>query len=275
MLFTFSSFANPFTQKENSPVPVQHGKTDERITKGMRFLSEKLASYIEGWKNNHSLKFIALTLLISFAFGFVHALAPGHRKIVVFTYFLSKKAKVYEPAFLGLLLASLHAFSALVIMIIFKRLSGAISVSTNNATLYMEGVTFVVLILLSVYGVLEAIISFFNAPESKEKKLKITAILLSGLYPCPAAMLVLVFAVNLQVFSLGVFAILALSLGMSVPIIISGYLAWAGRTAIFQKLIKNKQKLSLVANSLQLIAFSFLLIISTKIALPFICGLFR
>lgn len=273
LLFFGTVFANPFTQKENSPAPVQMEQPSETVVNGMRFLSGQLAQYIEAWKTEPSASLLFITLGIAFAYGFIHALAPGHRKIVVFTFFLSRNAHAYEPAVLGLTLAALHAFSSLVLMLIFKTISGAISVTANNAGVYMEGMTFIILILLSLYGIVEAIFSI-RKKTTEEKNIKRTAIMLSSLYPCPAAMLILVFTTNMQVFSLGVAALIALSLGMSVPIIVSGYAAWAGRTALFNHIRENKRMLTAVAAILQITAFSFLLFISLKIAYPFIRGLF-
>lgn len=270
-----SIFANPFTQKKDSPEPVQREQANEGVIKAMRYLSDRLAFYIEAWKSHNDFKFLAITLLISFVFGFVHALAPGHRKMLAFTYFLSRKAVIFEPALLGLALAILHVFSALFIMLIFKGVSGALSVATNNTSIYLEGMSFIVLIILSIYGIFEAIFSLISKEKNDKKNIKISAILLSSLYPCPAAMLILVFAINLEVFALGILAIISLSLGMSIPIIISGYLAWGGRTVVFKKFQNKEKSLKILTSLLQIVAFSVLLVISVKIALPFIVGLFR
>lgn len=275
----FSLFANPFTQKKSSPTPVQQNAPSENIVKGMRFLSERLAFYIEAWEKHGELKMLFTIFAIAFAFGFVHALAPGHRKVVVFSHFLSREANWHEPAILGFCLAALHALSSLVLMLIFRGISGAVSVLANDASIYMEGITFIVLIVLSLYEIVEALISLFSKQtcekKSHEKNLKFSGIVLSAIYPCPAAMLIAVFATNLDAFSTGCFAIFALSIGMSLPIIAAGYLAWAGRTAVFSKLRENEKKIKILTSLIQIFAFLLLLILSLKIALPFIVGLFK
>ena len=273
-MLMITASANPFLKNKNSPTPVQQRQPSQTVVSGMRYLSGQLASYIEAWKTKPSAALLCMTLAISFAYGFIHALAPGHRKFVVFTYFLSRKAKAHEPALLGLALALIHACASLVLMTIFKTVSGAVSAAVNNTSVYMEGITFLVLIVLSVYGIIEAAISL-RKKSSAEKTIKITALLLSAMYPCPAAMLILVFAINLQVFSLGVFALIALSLGMSLPIIASGYAAWAGRTALFNRIRENERLLTIIAAVLQIVAFLLLLIISLNIAMPFILGAFH
>ena len=87
-MLMITASANPFLQNKNSPTPIQ--QRSQTVVSGMRYLSGQLASYIEAWKTKPSAALLCMTLAISFAYGFIHALAPGHRKIVVFTYFLSR-----------------------------------------------------------------------------------------------------------------------------------------------------------------------------------------
>lgn len=88
-------------------------------------------------------------------------------------------------------------------------------------------------------------------------------------------MLVLVLAVSLNLLALGIFAVIAMSVGMSIPIIASGYLAWAGRTGLFYKLKGKERIIALIGSILQIAAYGFLLYISVRTALPFILSLFR
>ncbi|UTC62741.1 hypothetical protein E4O05_02245 [Treponema sp. OMZ 787] len=268
-------FANPFTGKKNSPVPVYQGQPSENILHGQRILNQKLGDYISSWKENKNFDILVSILAISFLYGLVHAAGPGHRKTIIFSFYLTKESNGLEPLFTGLALAGMHGGAAIILMMIFKGLSGAILSRSNNAMIYMEGISFLILIVLSLYGIIDAVKDINTKKDSNHKKLKLGAILISGIYPCPAAMLVLVLAVSLDILALGIFAAIAMSLGMSIPIIASGYLAWAGRTSLFYRL-KNKERLVAITGSiLQIGAYGFLLYISLKTALPFILSLFR
>ena len=266
-------FANPLTGNKKSPVPVYQAKPSEAILQGQRFLNNKLGDYIASWKEHKSMSVLFSILGISFLYGLIHAAGPGHRKTVVFSFYLTRAAKPIEPFLTGLALAAAHGGAAGLLMLIFKGVSGAISVKTNNAAIYMEGISFFVLIILSIYGIIDAILELKIKKPNGTKPLKLGAILLSGIYPCPAAMLVLILSVSLDVAGLGFWAVTALSLGMSVPIIASAYLAWAGRTGLFFKL-KNKERAAALTGAIfQIIGYAFLLFFSIKTALPFIMGL--
>ncbi|UTC75036.1 hypothetical protein E4O03_12790 [Treponema sp. OMZ 792] len=268
-------FANPFTGKKNSPVPVYQGQPPENILKGQRILNQKLGDYISSWKENKDFDVLLSILAISFLYGLVHAAGPGHRKTIIFSFYLTKESTSLEPLFTGLALAGMHGGAAIVLMMIFKGLSGAILSRSNDTMIYMEGISFLILIILSLYGIIDAVKDINTQKDSNHKKLKLGAILISGIYPCPAAMLVLVLAVSLDILALGIFAAIAMSLGMSIPIIASGYLAWAGRTSLFYKLKDKERLVGLIGSILQIGAYGFLLYISVKTALPFILSLFR
>ncbi len=268
-------FANPFTGNKKSPTPVQRKAPSDTIINQQRTLNTKLGEYIAGWKNDKTPAVMLSILGLSFLYGLLHAAGPGHRKTVLFSFYLTRDAKPFEPLISGLLLALFHAGTAVVLMFVFKGATGAISVNSNNAMIYLEGITFLILIFLALYGIADAIHDLLSKKQETHKNLKLGAILLSGLYPCPAAMLVLVFAVNLSVLRLGIISVIAMSVGMAVPITVSGYLAWAGRTGLFHKLKSNERLVGIIAASLQIIGFSFLLIFSVKISLPFIIGLLK
>ena len=275
VLLSFLLFANPFSSKKKSPSPVFQGKPPEHILKTQRILNEKLGNYITDWKENRNLNIFFSVLALSFLYGIIHAAGPGHRKTVVFSFYLTKEAEPLEPLMTSLFLAGIHGGTAIAIMLIFKGISGAVSANSNNTVIYMEGISFIILIILAVYGILDTVFDIIKKKHAEHKKIKLGAILLSGMYPCPAAMLILVLAVSLDVFFLGFCAVIVLSIGMSVPIIICAYSAWAGRTGLFYKLKNNGKILILISGSLQIIGYGLLLFISVKTALPFILSLWK
>lgn len=267
--------ANPFTGKKTSPSPVYQGQPSENILNGQRILNQKLGDYIAEWKEHKNLSILLSILGIAFLYGLIHAAGPGHRKTVIFSFYLTKEAKSFEPLFIGLALAGMHGGAAVILMLIFKGLSGAILSRSNDTMIYMEGFSFLILIILSIYGIIDSIKDMCIKKNSNHKKLKLVAVLFSGIYPCPAAMLVLVLAVNLNILMLGIFAVISMSLGMSIPIIASAYLAWAGRTGLFYKLKSKERLVAITGSILQIGAYLFLMYISIKTALPFILSLFR
>lgn len=275
LIYLLPVSANPFTGTKDSPTPVYQGKPSESVLKGQRILNQKLGDYIALWKDHKNFSVLISILGLSFLYGIIHAAGPGHRKTVVFSFYLTRKASSIEPLLTGLTLAAVHGGTAGIIMLIFSGVSGAISAATNDTAIYMEGFSFFVLIILSFYGIIDGILDLKSKKSGEYKPLKLGAVIISGMYPCPAAMFILVLSVSLKVPGLGFLAVAALSFGMSIPIIAAAYLAWAGRTGLFYKL-KNKEKTVAVAGAvLQISAYIYLFIFSVQTAMPFIMGLLK
>jgi High-affinity nickel-transport protein len=59
---------------------------------------------------------LLIGLLLAFAYGVVHALGPGHGKVVVVSYFLSRDAQIMRGFLMGLQIAIFHVLSAAVMV---------------------------------------------------------------------------------------------------------------------------------------------------------------
>lgn len=275
LIFTTSLFANPFTGNKNSPSPVRQARPNTQIIESQRFLHQQLAQYIDEWSQNRTHKELFVILFFAFLYGIIHAIGPGHRKTVIFSFYIARKAKVLEPLWVSFVLAFSHGGIALLLGLIFKGVAGAMSVNTNDASIYLEGFSFILLIFLSFFSILHVILEHIRNHKSNSKtseRLKLSALLLSGLYPCPAALLVLVLTFALNIVGLGVLAILAMSFGMCIPITVSGYLAWLGRKSLFNNL-KNKKVAGYMSITLELLSYIFLFCFSVYTAMPFILSL--
>ncbi|HKL84819.1 MAG TPA: hypothetical protein VJ861_00625 [Treponemataceae bacterium] len=270
--------ANPFTSSgETEPGAIRTSQTDATLVSAQGKLREELGRAFFKSKNNGSGIFFSGILGIAFLYGLVHALGPGHRKTIVFSLFLAKKARAWEPLGTGLVLSFLHGGSSVVIMLIFRGVTGAISGKTDIVTRYMEGLSYIVLIIVALFLSVLSLRDLFpsNSVSDKPRKIGIGALFLSGLYPCPGAILVLILALTLNRMWTGVFAVFSMSLGMSIPIIFSGYLAWFGRTGLFFGLKKKEAALGRISSSVELLSYLLLLCFSLYMALPFILSFFR
>jgi ABC-type nickel/cobalt efflux system permease component RcnA len=56
-------------------------------------------------------------LLLAFGYGAIHAAGPGHGKLVVMTYFLSRDAKIGRGLLMGAQIAVMHVLSAIVVVV--------------------------------------------------------------------------------------------------------------------------------------------------------------
>ena len=272
------AFANPFTGNKNSPSPVRQQQPSTSIVEGQRFLHQRLGEYIQNWSENATSKDFFLIILFSFLYGVIHAIGPGHRKTVIFSFYITRHSHKLEPLFVAFVLAFSHGGVALLLALIFKGVAGAMSVNTHDASIYLEGFSFLLLIALSsfsiVHVVLDHLITHKHTDYEKTEKMRLATLLLSGLYPCPAALLVLTLTFALGIVPTGIIAIFAMSAGMCVPITVSGYIAWYGRQGLFNRL-KDKKKIAISSTIFELLGYLFLLAFSLYTSMPFIFSLAR
>ena len=295
-------FSNPFitppshsesnkitTEEQNrkTPTPVLTSPTSEELAKAQGGLREKLATFFKSWETStgkERSKILWGIIITAFIYGILHAAGPGHRKTVVFSLYLARKAPWYEPLITGLILALLHGGTAIVLIFIFKGVSGSISSNTNNLSIYMEGFTYALLIILALSMIIKETIDYVKGKRNKiafeeefkdSSKVKLVPFLLSGIYPCPGAILILVLSFTLDILWAGITAVIFMSLGMALLIIFVAYLAWFGRKSLFITLKNNKALLSKISFGIEILGYAFMLFFSLYISSPFFISLFR
>ena len=305
-------WANPFTGKKDTPAPVRTEKTADFLVNRQAQLHTKLGEAIYEWTQTHSVQAFWTIITLAFFYGIIHALGPGHRKTLVFSFYLTRQAPAWEPALTSLTLAGLHGITSLLLLLIFRNVSGALSAHTDSATIYLEGFSFILLMLLSAASILHLLSGAFpnrfprlrfsrrslapgqsckpaydtggyGSARSKNYRpqhrtagnIQWSAFLLSGLYPCPAVLLVLVLVSTLDAAGIGIIAVIGISIGMAIPITAAAYLAWTGRQRLFKRIGKTQKYAKAAALVLALAAYSAIFIFSLIAALPFIKSFIR
>lgn len=297
--FSENNLQNQEIQK-SGPSPVLVGKTNEKLTVFQGDLREEIASFFRNWKNAEGIeksKILWGIIGVAFLYGMIHAAGPGHRKTIVFSLYIARKSPWYEPLITGFLLALLHGGCAIALMLIFKGISGSISANTNAYTIYMEGFSYLLIIVVALFLIIKETFEFIKSSRTKEitneqkneneslltqsKNLDknngfadLTPFLISGLYPCPGAILVLVLSFTLDILGAGIAAVSFMSLGMAIPIIIVAYLAWFGRKGLFSALKNRENLIRKLSFGIEIFGYTLLILFSLYIAMPFFVSLF-
>jgi nickel/cobalt transporter (NicO) family protein len=256
--------------------PVRAAGAGATLTEKQASLRDSLGNFFYALKNDGKRGTLLLIVGAAFLYGVLHALGPGHRKTVIFSLYLARKAPAWEPAGTGLLLALLHAGSAVALLLILRGVSGAVSGKADYITIWLEGFAYVLLAAVALFLVAGAVRDLARGHgKSEEGSMSLGTILVTGIYPCPGAILVMVLSLSLRMTGVGVLAVFAMSLGMSIPIVAAGYLAWFGRTGFFRALKQNERTVARVSSAVELAGFSILMVFALYMAAPFVASLVR
>jgi len=239
-------------------------------------IREKSADFLDQFRNTPSTGSVVLFLLAVFFYGILHGAGPGHRKTVVFTLFLSRPAKKWEPLAAGFLSAGLHAGSSLVLFIFFNLIWQSVSTfsDSENISFYLEGWTFIALATGAVILIVIKVISL-----TLHKKLQHSQtggkniyflLIVSSMFPCPGATMLLILALSQQLIFMGIIGVLAMSFGMGMIISLAGYLGMAGRDRIFIWFKNRENMVGRINNIFELLSYSIVVVFSLWMGSPFI-----
>lgn len=192
-------------------------------------LNQKMTHYMREIKSGSSSAFWLL-ILIAFLYGTLHAIGPGHGKLIVLSYFTSHEAKWGRGALMGFQITFMHVLSAVALVM----LTDGIARHALGATPSKE----IQIIKLISYGAITIVgcvmlwqiyhekkkksLQLERNIEAKESKSQWLLALSVGLNPCTGALLFLFYAMSKQMLFTGISIVLAMALGIAVTLSIIG-----------------------------------------------------
>ena len=81
-----------------------------------REANRMIAQHMRAIRDGETSAPLLIGMLLAFAYGVLHALGPGHGKVIVVSYFLSRDAQIMRGLLMGLQIAVFHVLSAAVVV---------------------------------------------------------------------------------------------------------------------------------------------------------------
>lgn len=208
---------------------------------------------------------------IAFVYGVLHAIGPGHGKALVAGYFLANDGKKKDVFKIGFLIALVHASSALILTIvayyILEKTASKILREMGGTLTQMTGG---LIVLIGIWLIYEIIASKMTSPNQNGKKVqKLSVVLLAGIIPCPGVMTIAFFAITIGHILLGIFAALAMSIGMGVTISVAGLFANKFQQSSFLKRHFKWLMMVRMIGAFIVIGLGVLLLMTPSVTKPF------
>jgi len=272
---------NPFVAKKAPDktvrLPTMASKFFSRMALWQHELNTVLTGLVKRVKEEGSFKSLIPLVCVSFLYGVVHAAGPGHGKIVVFSYFLSRRTRVRKGIWLGTLIALFHALSGITIVLLLYFILKTSYLSSFEAI--SQKTKLISYALVTVIGILLFIKSLFtpktdpagnpkdrgpDLPDTRKSTLLLAVAV--GMVPCPGVVIIMLFALSFHMLAVGMVMSLIMAAGMASTITLAGVLSILGQEGAIKALDRKEkarhwiQKGFSVAGSLLVMGFGGILL---------------
>jgi len=199
---------------------------------------------VEEGKSDTALFFV---LALSFFYGVLHSIGPGHGKSVVASYFMAHRARWTHGIAMGSAISLIQGVTAIVLVGLLAIVLRWKQFDILNRTTLVEFVSYGLIVVIGV-------VMFYRAATGKlhhdhvadaahehdhghdhghahAHRLDRRLIVATGLTPCASAIIILLFALANDALGVGIVAVAALSVGMALTISLIGVLTVLGRRA--------------------------------------------
>ena len=227
---------NPFISKEKSRVQPEKSPVArypaflhpvmQKIVMTQQTIKQRMVRLARDIRQNPFGRSFLGFMLLSFLYGVIHALGPGHGKIYACAYFLNRPGTINKGLMLSSLTMLFHVFSGTALILVgalILKTSGAMTV--ENAGLVLEKISYMLLAGLGLFLAGRTVMqlrsgSFRNhgriCPDAADGKSLVITALAVGIVPCPGAAMILLFSLTLGILTAGLAAMVCIAAGMSI-----------------------------------------------------------
>ena len=187
------------------------------------YFNTELSSHFRAIEQGNLMPMV-LIFALSFGYGVVHAIGPGHGKALVAGYLLANPTKRLHVFQIGFMIAIVHALSALVVTLAATYLIQISAMKlfrqVNPPLFQISGGLIVLMGCWLLYDVWRS--RTITKESIRPHKSRFGVVVLAGIVPCPGVITLCFFAITLGHIGIGMIAAMVMSLGMGLTISLAG-----------------------------------------------------
>ncbi|MCD4741230.1 MAG: hypothetical protein K8R67_01935 [Desulfobacteraceae bacterium] len=276
-LAPFANANNPFTAKQDNRSatettvyePALLSKVFLKIIVWQQYLKEKMTLLVRQAKADHSVTPIGLLILAAFAYGVIHAAGPGHGKAIALSYVLTQRPSYAQGLLFSNFIALFHGVSG-ILFVLFVRLILNTSIMDNldSVTNITQVASYSIITCLGLgiflYSSYKLVKGKHETRQGDNKNLNpVLSAAVVGCIPCPGVIIVMLFALSMDLFFLSIILGLAISIGMGFTISMVVLLAISGKVVSLNMVAKKDKKTGSLELWIELFAGMTLMILGS------------
>lgn len=215
-------------KKNNPPNPIYI-----KLAKIQQQLSEKLSGMMREVKETGNYLSMLPLILIAFIYGTIHAAGPGHGKAIAASFLVSRGRKIQDGLFIGSFVAILHGLSGITLVLLLKLvLNKSVMSPLADITHTTKIISYSLILGVGILLTLKSLYSWYlNMGTKRDQYLSrpderpagsLSMAFIVGLIPCPGTVIIMLFALSINMIEAGVILAISQTLGMAVTISIIG-----------------------------------------------------
>jgi nickel/cobalt exporter len=224
-----------------------------------RKLNRKMTELGRQLKSGRNVGPLFILIIISFFYGLIHSLGPGHGKTVAFSYFLAEQKSINKGIFFGSMIAFLQVISASTVVVsLYFIVSKSLMTSFEYSSRVIKLISSVVIIGLGILLVIRTVIRRRKRVQHQEETGRVLAnghlfpvAVAVGCVPCPGAVILLLFSIHMEILNIGVVLALFMALGMAVTISTVGVITISTKKWILKTALNNNRAHSLIHSGMK------------------------
>lgn len=224
-----------------------------------REANRMIAQHMKAIRDGRTTAPLLIGIVLAFAYGVVHALGPGHGKVVVVSYFLARDARIMRGFLMGLQIAVVHVLSAMVVValadLVLRQAFGGAPAEAAGVRLASYGLIGLIGMVMLGQAMRRSYlrrqgveVSYAccehahasghraHGHETGERAQESALSLGVGLVPCTGAVLILLYALANGILFAGVLLVVAIAAGMAITMGALGVLSIVARNAVAGRL---------------------------------------
>jgi nickel/cobalt exporter len=250
----FFSGSGSAAETEAPPAPGLFQAVGEGVAGLQRDMNARLSELSRLVNEERNVGVFFVLLALAFVYGTVHALGPGHGKVIMASYALAHPLRAKQGVLLGAGVAVIHTLSAvLLVTVLYLVLQSSYRAYGGAPKMIITLISYALITCLGVFLLIKSLVQLRRPIETdpsdaesavagsgKTRELIVPALLM-GLVPCEGAVLILVFSLSINAYWLGISLSAAMSVGMAVTISAVGLAALGVKQGSVKLLSKRKQ----------------------------------